>query len=374
MGNGKMNKSGEMRIKLSPLMLFVLLLISALGMGFLTPYHDAIKICGPSAYLTAFAAFLLVLPALFLIFGLQRRFPEKNLLEAATATFGGGFGALLNLLFIAALIFQTFFVVRNTAELISTYSLNRTPLWAVIALIFTCSGFFAKNGLVGVSRMAGFVFIPAFLFRLFMLVFSIQGVKASHLLPVIAAQPYDYLKGGAPLVGVYVPWIIGLLFIYPLLSKPAKLKAIAGSLLGIQSVIIFCSIAIVVGIFGASGAQSYIWPVFEAIRRNNIPLLALNQVGLIFLIVWFTMFLTGLSFMLYLYASGIARQFKNLNYHWCLGGTILITALGTGLIPTAFCDIQVFIMLGRSALVIVYAYPLLIYGGALLRGKGNKAG
>jgi Spore germination protein. len=367
-----MNKLAELRVKLSPSMLFMLLFVMGMGLNYLIPFHDAAKVCGPSDYLSVLAAFLLLLPLVFLISGLQHRFPEKNLLGAAVQTYGRLLGTSFNLIFLAVLIFQVIIIVRNTAELIVTYSLSRTPLWAVIVLILICSGFFAKDGLVGVSRTAGFVFIPVLSFRILILIFSTQGIELSHLLPVISAKPLDYLKGGLSLIMYFNTVSISLLFIYPLLSKPGKLKWVTGSILSTMSLIAFLSIAIVTGVFGDIGLQSYIWPVFEVIRRIDIAFLALDQVGIIFLIVWFTAFLIGLSLMLYIFGSGMEEQFKKLDYRWCLLAGILVVGTGAILIPNLFYDIRLFRMMSKNSIIVIYAYPLLVYCGALVRGIGVK--
>jgi spore germination protein KB len=372
MANRKTNNLGGLRVKLSPMMLFILLFVSAMGLSYLIPYQEAAKACGPSVYLAVLVALLLVAPFIFLIAGLQQRFPEENLLGAAAATYGRVGGTLLNLLFLAALVFQIIFGVRNTAELIITYSLSKTPLGAVIALILICSGFFVKDGLVGVSRLAGFVFIPVLLFRILIMLFSLPGIEPSHLLPLISARPLDYLQGGLSLALFFGPASTGLLFIYPLLSKPAKLKSVTGCLLTALALLVFFSVMLVTGIFGDTGLQSYIWPVFEAIRLTDISFLALDQVGLIFLIVWFTAFLTGLALVLYLSGSGLKQQFKNLDYRWCLGGNILVVAAGAVLIPNLFYDLRVFMMISKGVLAFIYLYPLLVYVGALIRGVGVK--
>jgi spore germination protein len=372
MANGKMNDLGETRVKLSPLMLFVLLLVSGMGLAYLVPLNEAAKICGPSAYLAVLLAGILLLPFIFLVIGLQHRFPEKNILGAATETYGVLIGTLLNLIYLAALSIQVIDFVHNTAELLITYSLNRTPLWAITAMILISSGFIAKDGLVGVSRLAGFVFIPVFFFRIIILAFATQGMETSQLLPVITASPLEYIRGGLSMTMIFAPAGISLLFIYPLLSKPGKLKLITCGLIGAQTLITFISFCIVIGVFGSIGVQSYGWPVFEVIRRIDISFLALDQLGIIFLIVWLTALLIGLALGLYLFGSGINQHFKNLKYQWCLLGGIFIFGAGVLLIPNQFYDFYIFEIISKSFIGFFYAYPLLIYVGALFRGIGVK--
>ncbi len=372
MVNGKMNDLGETRVKVSPLMLFALLLVSGMGLAYLIPLDEAAKICGPGAYMAVLSAGIMLLPFIPLIVGLQKRFPEKNILGAATETFGKIPGAILNLFYLGALFFQVIFIVFNTAEMIITYSLNRTPLWAVVVLILISSGFFVKNGLVGICRLAGFVFIPVFFFRVLILAFATQGFEINQLLPVISAGPLEYLRGGISIAMIFGPAGVGLLFIYPLLSKPGKLKCITAGLLGMQILITFISFSIVIGVFGDIGLQSYAWPVFEVIRRIDISFLALDQLGILFLIIWFTALLTGLSVAFYIFGGGISQQFSKLKYRWCLWGSISIVGMGTLLIPDQFYDFHIFRIISKDFMIFFYGYPLLVYIGALVRGIGVK--
>ncbi|HBF38806.1 MAG TPA: hypothetical protein DDW50_15995 [Firmicutes bacterium] len=371
MANERMN-NGEIRVKLSPSMGFILLFVTGMGLAYLIPYYDAAQICGPSGYWAVLSACILMIPFIFLISELQHRFPQKNIFGAAIEIYGGIGGPFLNFIYLGALIFQIIFVVHNTAELIVTYSLNRTPLWAIIILIMLTSVFFVKDGLIGVSRLAGFVFIPVLLFRILILILASHGMRLVQLLPIFSAGPIEYFKGGLSLAMLFFPIGIGLSFIYPLLSKPGKLKLVSGSLLGIQTLLTFFSVAIVIGVFGDIGLQSFVWPVFEAIRRIDVSFLALDQVGIIFLIVWFTVFLTGLSLMLYISGSEINQQFKKLDYRWCLWGSTLIIGAGAISIPSLFYDVYVFTLMSRYSIALIYVHPLLVYLGALIRRRGVK--
>ena len=190
-----------------------------------------------------------------------------------------------------------------------------------------------------------------------MLTIETQEIKLSHLLPVISAQPLDYLKGAVYLSAANIPWVIGLLLIYPLLSKPDKLKLISGGVLASHTLVLFINIFLMIGIFGSTGIQTYLWPVIEANCRESMPLLVLDQMGLLFLIVLFTMFLSGLSFIFYLIGSGLQQQFQKLDYRWCLGGVVLVAWIGTILIPNLIYDDQVIKIFRRFSLVNIYAYP-----------------
>ena len=359
-------------VRLSPLMFFVVLCVTGLGIAYLLPPKGVAKICGPSTYWAALVSCILVAPLVFIADALRKRFPDHNILAAAKETFGNIPGAAFNLLYLSLLIGQAMVIIRDTAELASTYLLDTTPNWAVTALLLLCAGYMARYGLAGISRLAGFVFVPTLLFRIVLQLLAFQGLKASHLLPLFGARPLAYLNGGFSLTTSFGPMLVGLLFIYPLLAKPPQLKGLTLSLIGFQTVILFLTVLIVIGVFGAVNVQSYIWPVFEADRRIDIPLLAFNQVGLLFLIVWLTMFLIGFAFYLYLFASSLHLQFPRVQYLWLLVGVTAVIQAGATLIPNLFVDLWILRLIRQNALYMIYGYPVLILLTALLRGKGDK--
>jgi spore germination protein (amino acid permease) len=366
------NADGGLPVKLEPSMFFILLFIVALGIAYLLPPKEAAQICGSSSYWAVLVTFLLVFPAVFLAQALQKHFPDHNILAASKETFGNYLGACLNLFFLALLIGNAIAIIRDTAELVSTYLLDTTPNWAVIGLFLLCSGFIASHGLTGISRLAGFVFIPTLTLRILLQFLALQDLKVTHLLPLFSASPIDYLKGGLTLTTAFGPLLVGLFFIYPLLAKPKKMTSIALGLIGGQTVILFFTMIIVIGVFGAVNVQTYIWPIFEVDRRIDIPLLVFNQVGLLFLIVWFTMFLVGFSFYLYVFASSMKQQFEKLNYLWCLIGILVLIQAGGMLIPNLWVDLWILRIIRHNALYLIYGYPLLIWVGTLVRGLGRK--
>jgi spore germination protein (amino acid permease) len=365
---------GALPVKLSPSMFFILLFITALGVAYLLPPKAAAKICGPSSYWAVLVSFSLVLPVIFLTRFLQKSFPDQNILAASKEIFGKYCGTFLNLLFLAFLMVQAVVIIRDTAELVSTYLLDTTPNWAVTGLFLLCTGFIAYNGLAGISRLAGFVFIPAVIFRILLQLLAVQGLKVTHLLPLFSASPIDYLKGGLALTTSFGPLLVGLFFIYPLLSKPQKLKAITLGLMGGQTAFLFLSTIIVIGVFGAANVQTYIWPVFEVDRRIDIPFLVFSQVGLLFLIVWLTMFLIGFAFYLYLFASSIQQQFQKLKYVGCLIGILMVIQAGTMAIPSLYMDMWILRIIRQNTIYMIYGYPLLICAGTLIRRVGKIYG
>ena len=123
-----------------------------------------------------------------------------------------------------------------------------------------------------------------------LLVFT--NVSCTHLLPVFSAKPLNYLLGGLALVNSFLP-VATLLIIYPLYNKPQKLSAVTFWTAATATIIFVIGVLGSIGTFGADFIVQLNWPILAAIRWINIPDLVLEQVGLIFLVVWITMFIVA---------------------------------------------------------------------------------
>lgn len=233
-------------------------------------------------------------------------------------------------------------------------------------------GYIAVNGLKAVARMAAFVFIPTVTLRLIMKLLTFEGIEATHLLPLFSAEPLNYLYGALTILNQFVP--LGAIFlIYPLLKKPGKLGVISLGAAVSLIMLLLLGVITTVGIFGASVTTRFIWPNLASIHRLSIIYLVLEQVGLLFIIVWLTMFIVGTAFYYYIIAAGLKEQFPVLNYQYTTIALLIITGCaGLTLFPNIYRINSAFTGLRHFAIFPVIIYPLLVYGVALLRGKGGK--
>lgn len=365
-------KSEGLVTDIAPATFGALLAVALLGLDFLNIPTDAVNTCGASGYWSVVVAFILALPLVFLSVALQHRFPKQNLLQAASKVLGKPLAGFGNLLFLACFLGWVVFAIRDATDLVLTYLLNHTPFWVISIFLLLGVSYVTLNGLVAVSRMAAFVVFPTIIFRLGMKLLSIQGFDITHILPVFSAQPADYLHGGMLLLNIFMP-LATIFLIYPLLKKPEKLLPTTLAVMGGITVIFFLTILFTIGVFGASFIKMFNWPVLNVVGRINIPFLAMEQMGLLFLIVWLTMFFTAISFYIYIVANGLKQQFPRLNYRLTTTGIILLVGISGLFFPNATVSHQLFRSFRHLVIIPVLIYPLLVYLVMLVRGmEGNR--
>ncbi|NLY76148.1 MAG: GerAB/ArcD/ProY family transporter [Firmicutes bacterium] len=369
-----MNDIQGNRVRLSPAMFFITMLTTLYGLVFLVSPWDAVERCGPSSYWAVLVSLIYMIPFGLIVVAIRRRFPEQNIFEAALSIFGKVAGRIINLLFLGFFLLHYGLLIRISLELILVYFLDRTPFLFLSTLFLAGIAYIAYDGLFSISRLAGFVAIPAVSIRLMMQFFALQGLNSSQLLPVFSASIPDYLKAGLSMVSLFNP-IIGLLLIYPLLIKPRMLGGITFGLIGGNFLLLLLSVVSAVGVLGAPMITALDWPILALVRRVALPYLILNQIGPLFVIVWMTLFIVGIAFMFYFLGTGLSLQFSKLNYRLAIFG-ISIIILIEGIITTPHFINHPFYEITRQLTVyLTLGYPLLVYCGALIRGKkGGESG
>jgi spore germination protein (amino acid permease) len=351
---------------------FGLLLVILLGLDFLDFPYEAAKTCGPNGYWPLLVAFFLIaLPLVFLLVLMHRRFPNQDLTAVAVQVLGKPVGTIGNLFFLSCYIFWLVLAIRDGSELILVYFLNRTPLWAIIALLIVAIGYVVMHGLAPVIRLAAFVLIPTVFLRFLMQIFALQGMHSSYLLPLFARPVLDYLRGGVFMANVFFP-LTTVFLIHPLVKKPNKFGAPSLWAVAIASISFMLGIVGSLGIFSAELAPRFAWSEFATVQQINIPFLVLEQVGLIFIIIWLTMFLVATSFYFSIVARALRQQFPAWSYQWTVAILLILVFIGTLLFPNAFTAHTMFTLFRRWLMLPVCIYPLIVYLTAILRGKEGR--
>lgn len=357
----------------SPVNFFAFLLVILLGLDFLDFPYEAAKTCGPNGYWPLLAAFFLVaLPLLVLLILMRRRFPDQDLTAVAIHVLGKPLGTISNMLFLSCFVLWPILAVRDSCELILVYFLNRTPLWAIIAILLAGIGYVAINGLAPVLRLAAFILIPTVISRFLMQLFALQAMQTSYLLPLFARPPLDYLRGALVMANVFLP-ITAFFLIHPLVKKPGKIGVPSLCAVTVAALSFLLGVIGAIGVFGAELTPRFAWSEFASVHQINIPFLVLEQVGLVFLIIWLTMFFVAVSFYFSIVARALRQHFPVLSYRWTVMTLLTLVFIGTLLFPNAITAHAMFTLFRRWLMLPASLYPLIVYVVALFRGKGGRS-
>ncbi|HEX3048747.1 MAG TPA: endospore germination permease [Bacillota bacterium] len=366
-----MNKSNTTRLDHAPMILpgafFALILASLSGADFLSLPHDAARTGGASGYWGVLVAGIYAFVFVLLLAFIKRRFPNQNIIQTSRVVLGKPLGVACNLIFLGVFFSWLIIGVRDAGELVLTYLLVRTPLWIVESFFLVCLGYIAVNGLLAVARVASFAVLPTLLFRFLLTVLGFQDFAVSHILPLFSTKPVAYFQSGLILAHAFVP-LGAILLIYPQLTKGKKLVPVTFGATGVAVFLFFTTVLGTIGVFGATLTERLIWPNLVLVHRISIPFLVLEQVGLLFLIVWLTIFLIAGSFYFSVIAAGLKQQFPKLNFRWTVIGLLILVGGFGLLIPNGAIVNWLFDRIRHWIFIPVIVYPLVIYIVAFVRG------
>jgi hypothetical protein len=194
----------------------------------------------------------------------------------------------------------------------------------------------------------------------------VDGSSNALIVPVTVNElyqsPEDYYFGF---------WFGSFLRFFRILGHILKTSSdVLGKPLGTFGNLFFLAIFfswLIIGVFGAPLTGRFVWPNLVMVHRISIPYLVLEQVGLLFLIVWLTLFLIAGSLYFTAIAGGLKQQFPKLNFQWTVIGLLVLVGAFGLLIPNGVTANWFFDLLRRWIFLPVVAYPLLVYIVALLR-------
>lgn len=146
-------------------------------------------------WLSIIMSILMAVPLMFVYSRLYELFPEKNILDVAEICFGKFIGKILIALFAFYMIEETFEVLRNTAQFITTVGLRTTPLIIPTIFITLLCIFTTKQGIEVTSRISK-LFLPTLIgFILFFSLSSIPNMDLNNIYPILSNGINPIAKG-----------------------------------------------------------------------------------------------------------------------------------------------------------------------------------
>jgi len=170
------------------------------------------------------------------------------------------------------------------------------------------------------------------------------------------------------MANVFLP-ITAIFLVYPLVKKTGKLTLPALAAGFIAALSFLLGVLGAIGSFSAELVSRFAWSEFATIQQINIPFLVLEQVGLIFLVIWIIMFLVATSFYFSAVARSLCQQFPVFNYRLTALALLVLVFIGTMLFPDAITAHSIFTLFRRWLMLPVFVYPFIVYLMALIRGK-----
>ncbi|KJS19955.1 MAG: hypothetical protein VR72_16620 [Clostridiaceae bacterium BRH_c20a] len=355
---------------IGPGLLFMILYATLFSLGVMQSPYVAAEYIGNNGYWGLVLAFVLTVGLIILLNSLGRKFPKKSIIQYLPVVCGTFLGKILGLIYLT-FIFAILILSSNMTALQSgTYFLFRTPSWAIFLLYLGVLTYIAHQGIEGITRLAAFIFPVTFILSLMAIGFSFQSFELDNIRPIFFIDGLKIPLGAVQLFYPFFP-LITVLMIYPYLTEKRKgFKTILGATT-LAFFMILATIISGIGNYSAPGVLRYSWPVIEVTRKANLPFI-LQSFGLFFTVSWLTLTLTGLGFLYYILAEGIAQLLGVLNYKWFT--LILFPIIYSGMILlTEIIEVRyIFSFFRVSGFVFTIGFLLFVWLLAVIRRRGGK--
>lgn len=235
------------------------------------------------AWLSITFASLFGLITATVIFLLDKRFPDKNLIEINEILFGKAGRLIAGLIISITIIHTDVIIIREYMEFIGTAILPRTPMWIFTLFKLIIVVYALHSGLEIIARMADFITPIVIIFTFIFLLFVLRNAHGVNLLPIFGTGIKDILKGSiAP--SAWFSQIFMASFLLPYIKqKNKKLFTLYLSVLLITLTLLF-SVMSVIAVVGVNMAGRVTMPLFKASALGTT--LFFEHLDIIFVSIW----------------------------------------------------------------------------------------
>ncbi len=362
------------RFQITSHQLLFMIVGSTIATGILSLPRVASGDAQQDAWIAVIAGAVVPFVSLFLMDRLGKFFPDLTIVEMTQLLMGKFIGSIITVLFILYIVFIQGIILRSGTEIISMYSLPKTPI-SVTSLLITLVVIYitAKGGKV-IGRLNEILFF-ILIFNFVLLVPMPNMIDHTNLLPIGGTGFMGIAKSALPTAFAYGG--IEILFIaYPMVTRKDK---IFKSALAAVFIIMFLYLQVTITgllIFGVEAMQLLMWPVLIILKVINIPLL--NRLEFIFLLLWAAVIVRPVVNHGFMAALSLTQLFKlDINkYYFFTVVIISFLIYSVSLIPRNIVEVFKWVEYGGYAfLIFSIGYPLLLYLTALMRkGKVKQYG
>ncbi|ADU51409.1 Spore germination protein [Thermaerobacter marianensis DSM 12885] len=228
---------------------------------------------------------LMGVPLVLIMLDLAARFPGQTVYQYARTVLGRPVAFVANgLVLVYGLLFLGYFL-RQFVDVVQTYLLPRTPLWAITGLVTLGIVLVVSLGPLALNRLAQMLLIPVVLASVVMLLIALRNVDVIMLLPLWPV-PAAALAA-VPTVGFFP--FVPIKHLVVQLAVVRKPRDHVRSVLGTYAAVALFKVtatAATLAIFGDRAVALMAWPALEALRVVQVPLALLEELGLPGLVVY----------------------------------------------------------------------------------------
>ncbi|MFJ5761185.1 endospore germination permease [Neobacillus sp. NPDC093182] len=357
-------------MKLSKVQIFWMLTTHALGVAIMLILRQTIDISRQDAWLSVLIGGGLSIFIVFIAVKLSQIFPNQSFIEYIQEILGNKIGKVVLLVYFVQWYSVIGLILREFSELMKL-TMPRTPTWVIILGMLLIVVYATYQGIEVIGRCSEFIGPIIIFIVLITLFLNLNNVDFYKLTPIISETGLlSIIKGAVPTAGfIGQNAIIIMLIVFMKKPKESLFPALWGTAL--PAVMVSLATLTVIATFGPNLPAHMWYPYFRLIRVISVADFIQN-VDIIFIVVWLTSVFMRLAIFFFVASYGSAQFLKIKNWKKMIFINALIVYI-ISLLPRGIVmsDIlyPVFITQRITMPVLLFGIPLLLLIIAKIRKR-----
>jgi spore germination protein KB len=342
----------------------ITLSLKATDMSTVFVFRDGLN----AAWMIVICSFLLILPSLFLLNHVLKKYQCKNILEVTQLTLGKPFAFVIAFILLCFTLLNTASDSRSYLTQLTTINFPNTPMFILYLCFLTICAWGAKKGWESVGSIAWAVF-PYLMLTIVLLIFlMLKEAHFNRIFPLFGTGMLEVAKASFGYTALFSePFILAMM--YPFVKNHGTYtKSLYTSLLLAVFIMVLFYLSYLC-MFDFRSVEKITYPFNEAIRFVNFGRYIMN-IETFFITLW--LIATVVKFTVYIYIVckifGFLFQIKEFEYS-IMPITLLILIIA--MIPE---NNEVNMMVIRTSVSTYLKYFLLFLPPLLWVGSKIKEG
>ena len=248
------------------------LLVSIIGAGGFAFLRGLGEYVGKNGWMVTIACGVISLISMYLILYISKVNGYVGIGEIVENSLGKFIGRIVLIEFAIFIIINGSLQVRDYAEVIKVYLLNRTPIQLILLVLILLSTYLIIGRIEALIKFneitVWIMLVPA----LVVLLFVIGRGKVTNVLPFFDFEKTKFLEGIKVGINSFTSFEI-LYFLLPRLKEEErkKLKYSVAGVVGIAVAFYILLYTAIIYYFGAEESQHLLWPFIGLVKSIDIP-------------------------------------------------------------------------------------------------------
>ncbi|MDF2880469.1 MAG: grkB2 [Clostridiaceae bacterium] len=298
--------------------------------------------------------FFIVSILLFIYTWLNKKFPDKNLIEINDVIYGKHIGKVFSLLYIYYFWFLVPANLRFIVDFFYTYLFEGTDIGIFVIVIILVCIYTVKKGIEVIARAGFIITVIVIIAAIFISLFTIKDLHLSNFLPLFQINLKELIQGTNLMVCIPFGEIVVFLMFYPYVNETKQVKKAAFTGLILGSIYFLTVILRNIAVLG-NIASIHVLPSYQVSRLINVGEIISRTEVLVALTLLFSIFLK-LCIFYYAAALSISQFFKLRSYK----PLVIPIGIISGILSISMYSASVDEAYNAANIYPIYAIPFII--------------